>query len=72
MFFSKIRFTLAETNIDIMEETIKDAINYAPDLVKKFILELYEDLDTDGKRVFRTHLDLCFYDMGFDAKEENV
>ena len=53
-----------------MEETIKDAINYAPDLILKFIMELYDELDVDGKAVFRANLGFYFLDMGIDDEEE--
>jgi len=55
-----------------MEETIKDAINFAPELVQKFILEMYEDLDADGRHVFRAILDRYFLDMGFNDEVRNV
>ena len=53
-----------------MKTILTKAVEYSPDLVVEFILELYDRLDIDGKAVFKANSYFYFFDDGTPNEEE--
>jgi len=53
-----------------MKKILTKAVEYSPDLVVEFILELYDRLDIEGKAIFKANSYFYFFDEGNPNEEE--